>query len=710
MGYRGRNVLALIGVLVLVGVPAWVAWEIHSSRNPVGSATVYAGDLAPVAIAAPLLLVLITWWWKGRATGLSESTAGQVAAAAGRLAESMLVTWRQEAKDRRISTPAPARVRWQWGPAQVTLPPAELIPAPAAGTGPRPLPGPDSDTTGVLLEAGVVTRLHEGVYLRLPHGRLVLTGGPGAGKTGAMILLLLAALDHRRSLSETQAGDIPVPVWLTLGGWDPTTQTLHHWAKATMYRDHPYLRAPDYGLDVADGLLCTGRVALFFDGLDEMARDVQAKALARIEQEGAGLRVVLSSRPGEYGHARATGRLHNTAVIEVQPVAPDTAHDYLLQDQIGPQRDRWHQVGGYLEANPGSVAARTLDNPLALSLARDTYQHEDPTALTDAALFPTVAALREHLIYRILITAYPDERQRAHATRWLAWIAHHMGTNRDLAWWHIPTWIPRRRRYLAVGCVFIFGFVLGFVLGLLSAHGRGLTDMLLDGLGSGIALGLLVAFLFGSVVKYLVEGEAHALRPRWPRPGQIVRLLVSTLTFALAMGLFAGFTIGRQQGLAAGVAFGLGIGIFSLPIAFVARLKRLWEIPLSATAATPSTEYRHNRRTSTVFALGIGLVFGLFFGIPAGTLYGFASGLWAGILIGLMIGSQIGLKSPAPLVALAQFVLAITGDGRVRFIRLLEDAHHRQVLRQAGAIYQFRHAELQEHLNKLHGQRSRSRT
>jgi hypothetical protein len=75
-----------------------------------------------------------------------------------------------------------------------------------------------------------------------------------------------------------------------------------------------------------------------------------------------------------------------------------------------------------------------------------------------------------------------------------------------------------------------------------------------------------------------------------------------------------------------------------------------------------------------------------------------------------MIGSQIGLKGPAPLVALAQFVLAITGDGRVRFIRLLEDAHHRQVLRQAGAIYQFRHAELQEHLNKLHGQRSRPRT
>ena len=109
MGYRGRNALALIGLLVLVGFPAWIGWEIYSSGNPMDSATVYAGFLAPVAIAAPLLLVLITWWRKGRVTGLRVSTAGQVAAAAERLAESMLKTWRQEAKNRQISTPAPPR-------------------------------------------------------------------------------------------------------------------------------------------------------------------------------------------------------------------------------------------------------------------------------------------------------------------------------------------------------------------------------------------------------------------------------------------------------------------------------------------------------------------------------------------------------------------------------------------------------------------------
>jgi hypothetical protein len=50
---------------------------------------------------------------------------------------------------------------------------------------------------GEVLGSGLVTRLHDRVYARLRHGRLVVVGGPGAGKTAAMILLLLEALGHR---------------------------------------------------------------------------------------------------------------------------------------------------------------------------------------------------------------------------------------------------------------------------------------------------------------------------------------------------------------------------------------------------------------------------------------------------------------------------------------------------------------------------------
>jgi hypothetical protein len=45
----------------------------------------------------------------------------------------------------------------------------------------------------------------------------------------------------------------------------------------------------------------------------------------------------------------------------------------------------------------------------------------------------------------------------------------------------------------------------------------------------------------------------------------------------------------------------------------------------------------------------------------------------------------------------AQVVLFLQGR-RVRFMPLLETALERQVLRQAGAVYQFRHADLQDRL------------
>jgi hypothetical protein len=52
-------------------------------------------------------------------------------------------------------------------------------------------------------------------------------------------------------------------------------------------------------------------------------------------------------------------------------------------------------------------------------------------------------------------------------------------------------------------------------------------------------------------------------------------------------------------------------------------------------------------------------------------------------------------------LGMAQVGWAVQGRP-VRFMRLLETALQRQVLRQAGAVYQFRHAALQDYLADLH--------
>ena len=75
--------------------------------------------------------------------------------------------------------------------------------------------------------------------------------------------------------------------------------------------------------------------------------------------------------------------------------------------------------------------------------------------------------------------------------------------------------------------------------------------------------------------------------------------------------------------------------------------------------------------------------------------------------VGVAVGLADGLtEGSVPNVGLTEYVLAVTGAGRVKFMKVLEDAHRRQVLRQAGAVYQFRHADLQEHLAKIHRQRT----
>ena len=235
-----RRAAVFLAAVTVVGATTWVIWRINASRNPVDEATILAGDLAAIALAVTLLTGLGTWWLKGSGRGAAATRdPARLDAAADRLAVVVTGMWRKEAAARRIVTPAPATVRWAWASADMAVPRRDVIAPSAAGTGPPPLAG--LVEAGEVLGSGVVSRLHDEVYARLPHGRLVLVGAPGSGKSGAMILLLLAALDHRGRLAAGDRAAIPVPVWLTLGEWNPA---WHNTAGMGGGRDQP--RSPSH--------------------------------------------------------------------------------------------------------------------------------------------------------------------------------------------------------------------------------------------------------------------------------------------------------------------------------------------------------------------------------------------------------------------------------------------------------------------------------
>jgi hypothetical protein len=687
--------LACVGVC---GAALAVIVTIHSSGNPVDSATVVSGDLASAALAVTLLMTLGAWWQKGRTPAVS--TPSQVAAAADRLAVDMADRWQLEAARRRVSVPAPVSVRWRWSADMASRKDVTALPVPGAGVPPLPDPG----NRGEVLGSGIVTRLHDELYAKLPHGRLVLLGGPGAGKTGAMILLLLAALRWRESLADgDERARVPVPVWLTLGNWDPATTTLHEWAAARMSLDHPALRALAYGPDTASELLRAGKVALFLDGLDEMPQGTRAHALRRVSEEAARLRVVLTSRTEEYQRAAEGFASGSTAVVELLPVRPAEAERYLLYGQVGPRRQQWSQVAGYLVGNPASAAALTLDNPLTLSLAREAYAGKDPAELTDPAIFPSQAALREHLIDHVLVTAYPDEKQRAQVAMWLAWIARHMGTSRDLPWWDIPTWVPpwqlRLARVLGFSLLVGLGSALAFDVTPALTSWMGSHSMLavITGVTDGLATGLVFGILFGPWLGR--AGTPRAVTLRWPARRYLARLVIILLMLVLITGLVSSMPQGNAT-------FWLSIGLGIIGAAWLAfEVRAIWSTPVAqAPSATAAGTYRSDRITSVVTGLAVGITFGYITGLTSqtaanGVMSALGDKLDAAVPAGFTIALAAGLLTgQVPRLKLAETVLSLRHRNRVRFIRLLEDASRRQVLRQAGVVYQFRHAALQDHL------------
>jgi hypothetical protein len=350
----GRVVVAGVVVAGLAGV-VWMFTGRVAGEAVIGNAQVLGG----LAGVAALVVAVRVWWPKGfRGAAAGPVPGGQMQAAVEYLAGETLRYWQRQAHDRRITTPSPASVRWRWAGQDVAVPAAELQsdwPAVSSGL-------VLGESAGRALTAGVVTELRQQLYERLdgPRRRIVVLGGPGAGKTAALLLLLIDILEHRPPDSQR-----PVPVCLTLGGWNPATTSLQDWAAEALTRDYPGLAAPAHGgPDTAKTLIRTGQVALFLDGLDEMAPAVQGRALQTIDRDTAGLKIVLTSRTTEYQAAVRDGRLYGAAVIEVLPVGAYDAAAFLLVEQLGERRRAWQHVADHLHGHPDSVAARTLTTPL----------------------------------------------------------------------------------------------------------------------------------------------------------------------------------------------------------------------------------------------------------------------------------------------------------------------------------------------------------
>jgi hypothetical protein len=676
---------AIVVVVAASGALVWVVW-----RSPQRS------DLATFWASAATVIVpvvsLVVYLAKFRKAG-DDRRARPLDEVADSLAMVVTEQWTRAALERRLRQPEPIPVHWE----RSSRPLAGPVSAAVESTQFRPLPGL-SPVVRRQLRGGRLQDLHA-VYGGLGSGRLVIIGEPGSGKTGAAVLLVLAALEHRQQVPSQDRQMVPVPVMFTLHGWDPNTQRVADWLAARLQETYP-LFAGKGGKAEAVELVRAGRIAVFLDGLDEIAEDLRPVALQALSQQTV-MRLVVLARSFEMMAAARLGFLEGAAALELRAVDAAAAADYLTRVQLDPPPRGWTDLTGRLRREPGSPIAKALSNPLTLTLIRDTYRSGDDIRellnFCDAVGDVSGEDIQDHLLDRVLPAAYAPAPGEAPlydldvARRALGYIAVRMSQEgaRDLSWWRIPAWASAAPRVIVTGAVF------GLMFGLGSSNPV-----------FGLVGGAIFAYfyLLGDRRK-VPAGRAplrwrHLLNRNSLVPGLIYALIGGTLcaVFGLAIRLAAG----QIATFAAGVGIGAG-----LAGALAAGLSR--SVADDASPLTPHISWRRDQAFGLAVGLMLGLGLSLGVGLGLGLTFAFglegtpAPGQVTGLVLALVwllvFGLAFGLVFPRTWTASLTFAqLAMRWHTPVRLLRFLDDARQRDVLRTVGPVYQFRHARLQDRL------------
>lgn len=612
--------------------------------------------------------------------------------AAQQLAEQVHAKWQSEEERRGVYAPRAIRVRWERATAIPTDHWANIrLTDRRADPGPLKLSG---DMTGVCR-----------VYRRIRSGRLVLLGRAGAGKT---VLAVRFAMDMLDSRSEAD----PVAVVFRLGSWDPRAVPLRDWLAAQLIRDLPELAAPYGGATVAAALVDGNRILPVLDGFDEIRDGLRGDALRQLNAHPT-LPLLVTSRTDEYrAMATDSGPLTGAAVVELRDLTPADLARYLPLTTHGPVAASWRDVVTRLHAHddgPGAVLRQVLTTPLMVHLARTVCTDDgdnSPGQLLDLSRFPTVAALEAHLLEAYLPAVYHqfgvDRAWKAHRVhRYLTFLARgmdHRGTH-DLAWWRLRDTVRPVTRVvlLTVICVATVGLGLG----------------VLTGVVDGADVGLPVALTIGSLLGLVGGLPRTGPLPRRPslRPNGSTRWELATILTAggigLAMGLLLGVADGPLDTLVWGlVGTGLGatLGAAAALISVSTQFHRPLDIARAVNMTSSLTADRTAAFAQTVWSgLALWLATGVVFGLTAALDHGSAGvpiGAVLGLVVAVILGPLLGLGPGAWVqwLIFVRFWLPLTGRLPWRVCGFLDDAHIRGVLRQDGAVYQFRHARLQDHL------------
>ncbi|MFJ3444129.1 NACHT domain-containing protein [Streptomyces sp. NPDC086081] len=685
---------ALFGTTGLLG---WQALDrLGSQRQPVITWLLAGGALLCLA-GAVLQLRRARRRWRGY-RALDEEY--RLNSAAALLAATTEAAWEREEQARLLYDPAPLPVRWHRVDPSLREPP----------------PGP---RTGLREPHGSFERIRD-AFEAAPSRRLVVLGGPGAGKSVLAARFVLAHLAHRRN----ENPGAPVAVLLPLASWNPATP-FEEWVAARIVQACP--RLADLGdPDTAVKLYRTGRLLPVLDGLDELPAAARPRLIEALNERQGGRTgpVVLTSRREEYRKAVAGGgaSLRPAEVVELAPLAAEDLREFLPRTvdparRNGDDGSSWREVLNAPGAR-GALLGEVLSTPLMVALARAAYSETgaSPSELLREDAFPDRDAVEHHLLDQFVAAVYrrgpgPDpatgkpgpEWTAAHARAWLTTLAQRLQRLglREITWWRLTPGVPEAAR---------------------------------------AALEVLALVLTLGVTGWLVLGQPP--RPQQPPPPYVLGVQATACLAALLTRPFgtpdSGIAPRRvavrgrwraffgQGAIAAAVVLPIGLPLH-IPPAVLAALLLLFaarafvDHAVDVTEAGSPWQLLRSDRTSVLLLAPVHALRGEG---PAAVRSWLLAWTALGPLLVVTAWNRTGghaavgpliwtVAAAGSLVALAllglaasawwaftttRIALATTGRLPWALGAFLEDAHDRGVLRQAGGVYEFRHARLQERL------------
>ncbi|MGP3916411.1 NACHT domain-containing protein [Nonomuraea sp. 10N515B] len=654
-------------------------------------------DLFAVALAAVALAVSVTVWARRRSAEIPAVVGDEVVLAAKKILITLVTEqWRTETTIRALGDPEPIGVAWHMTDDAGLMDHPHLI-----GDAAEHFAGSSDRTPEFAAQ-----------FRALRRRRLVIAGGPGSGKTTLAVQLLLELAGPGRQDED------PAPVLLPIADWDIDAHPrLQEWLAVRLAQNYPALTAPAFGAGAAKALVDRGHILPILDGLDELPDQARARVVSALNGSLADRdQLILTSRAEELSAAveEAGDVLNAAAVIVPRPLTRQTAAAYLRTCLPPRPRHDWGSVLAALESGTSSGLADVASSPLGLWLIRTVYisTAADPAPLIEPSA-DRLESLQDHLLDQLIpavISARPPTRDPAEhfrprnawnpdqARHYLTYLAGLLTAHntRDLIWWHLvrqATTPSQRRRMWNVA-----GLVIGITTGLLVWPVIGFTGPVKPGLVLGAGF---VAWFVTTLAprEWIHETPGFAdLRFRrtipFPRPSVRFMLgITSALVVGFGLACFSVAFMGLRpvSWLQVGLAGGLGLGLMPVLAAILERVEQ----PTTATAPiTPLSSWRADRRLTLLRAC----MFGLLGAVVGGLVFRPVGGLACGLVSGLLVGLWVGDHHAWLLGKISMWRLAWRGDAPSRLITFLDDAHRLGLLRSVGPVYQFRHAQLQDHL------------